>query len=182
MLGLRVVALFLLCSTPGSATEEDLSTGLKAKLEQMGVDSMAKRVHTWTTTYSQLLHLPLHLPNCSTCHCRRVWVAWRASSAVISPSRRRPPACTLRMRCTCTHTCTGSPPSARCRYRPPAGCRAQRMPHRRRRCRWLARAPNLSPEPQPKPEPKPVPVAGQEPARVLKRTLTCVEANRGLGL
>ena len=49
MLGLRVAALLLLCSTPGSATEEDLSTGIKAKLEQIGVDSMPKRVHTWTT-------------------------------------------------------------------------------------------------------------------------------------
>ena len=46
MLGLRVAALLLLCSTPVSSTEEGLSTGLKAKLEEMGVDSMQKRVHT----------------------------------------------------------------------------------------------------------------------------------------
>ena len=46
MLGVRVAALLLLCRTPVSATEEDLSTGLKAKLEEMGVDSMPKRVHT----------------------------------------------------------------------------------------------------------------------------------------
>ena len=70
MLGLRVAALLLLCSTPGSATEEDLSTGLKAKLEEMGVDSMPKRVHTWTTlprqttasdhrTTSHCPHIPL---------------------------------------------------------------------------------------------------------------------------
>ena len=57
LLGLRVAALVLLC-TPGSATVEELSTGLKAKLEQMGADSMAKRVtahaansnHMHTTT------------------------------------------------------------------------------------------------------------------------------------
>ena len=176
MLGLRVAALLLLCSTPVSATEEDLSTGIKAKLEQIGVDSMPKRVHTWTTLPRQTT---AQHPTAPTSHCRRVWEAWRDSSAVISPSRRRPPACTLRMRCTCTHTCTDSPPSARRRYRPPAGCRAQRMPHRRRRCRWLARTPNLNPEPEPKPEPKPVPVAGDQPARVLKLSLT---APRGLGL
>ena len=45
LLGLRVAALLLLC-TPGSATVEELSTGLKEKLEQMGADSMAKRVRT----------------------------------------------------------------------------------------------------------------------------------------
>ena len=61
MLGLRVAALLLLCSTPVSATEEDLSTGLKAKLEEMGVDSMPKRVHTWTTPPRQTT---AQHPNC----------------------------------------------------------------------------------------------------------------------
>ena len=60
-----------------------------------------------------------------------------------------------------THAPTHRP--QRDAYRPPAGCRAQRVPHRRRRCRWLARTPNLNPEPEPKPEPKPVPVAGDQP-------------------
>ena len=115
LLGLRVAALLLLC-TPGSATVEELSTGLKAKLEQMGTDSMAKRVtahaansnHMHTTTHSRP-HMPPpqttarhHGP--AYCkgimmrrhtimphpHCRRVWVAWRASWAVISSSTRRP--------------------------------------------------------------------------------------------
>ena len=61
MLGVRVAALLLLCSTPVSATEEDLSTGLKAKLEEMGVDSMQKRVHTWTTPP---LQTTAQHPNC----------------------------------------------------------------------------------------------------------------------
>ena len=82
----RVAALLLLC-TPGSAKEEELSAGLKAKLEQMGADSMAKQVrtprpHTPTTTTAKAHH---HTPS----HCRRVWVAWRASSVVISSSTRR---------------------------------------------------------------------------------------------
>jgi hypothetical protein len=98
---LRVAALLLLC-TAGSAKEDELSTGLKLKLEQMGADSMAKRVRTSRP------HMPptpttctLHTPPPQTTaaakahhhapfHCRRVWVAWRASSAVISPSTRRP--------------------------------------------------------------------------------------------
>ena len=51
---IRVTTLLLLCA-PGSAKEEELSAGLKAKLEQMGADSMAKQVrtprpHTPTTT------------------------------------------------------------------------------------------------------------------------------------
>ena len=76
MLGLRVAALLLLCSTPVSATEEDLSTGLKAKLEEMGVDSMPKRVHTWTTLPRQTT---AQHPTAPTSHCRRVWVAWPRS-------------------------------------------------------------------------------------------------------
>ena len=100
-MALRVAALLLLC-TAGSAKEDGLSTGLKLKLEQMGADSMAKRVRTSRP------HMPptpttctLHTPPPQTTaaakahhhapfHCRRVWVAWRASSAVISPSTRRP--------------------------------------------------------------------------------------------
>ena len=64
MLGVRVVALLLLCSTPVSSTEEGLSTGLKAKLEDMGVDSMPKRVHTWTTPPLQTTaqHPNPHIP------------------------------------------------------------------------------------------------------------------------
>ena len=61
MLRVRVVALLLLCSTPVSSTEEGLSTGLKAKLEEMGVDSMQKRVHTWTTPP---LQTTAQHPNC----------------------------------------------------------------------------------------------------------------------
>ena len=61
MLGVRVAALLLLCRTPVSATEEDLSTGLKAKLEEMGVDSMQKRVHTLTTPP---LQTTAQHPNC----------------------------------------------------------------------------------------------------------------------
>ena len=83
---IRVTTLLLLCTT-GSAKEEELSAGLKAKLEQMGADSMAKQVrtprpHTPTTTTAKAHH---HAPS----HCRRVWVAWRASSVAISSSTRR---------------------------------------------------------------------------------------------